>query len=318
MHVVVTGGAGFIGSHLCESLLAEGHKVTAIDNFLTGSRSNIEHLLGHERFRLVEHDIVRPWDDEALGLGKVDLVFHLASPASPADFSKIPLEIAIINSVGTYNVLELAKRHGARYLLASTSEAYGDPEEHPQREEYRGNVSTTGPRACYDEGKRFAEAITSVYVREYGLDGRIVRIFNTYGPRMNPQDGRSVPNFISQALRGEPLTVYGKGEQTRSYCYVSDMVAGLMSVMFSEREIRGRVINVGNPDERTILHFAQIIRDLCGSQSSIEYRPALQDDPTRRCPDISRIREEIGWEPRVPLEEGLPKTIAWFRSALNT
>jgi dTDP-glucose 4,6-dehydratase/UDP-glucuronate decarboxylase len=318
LHVVVTGGAGFIGSHLCEALLAEGHQVTAVDNFLTGSRSNIEHLLGHERFRLLAHNIVRPLDAAELGLDKIDVIFHLASPASPADFSKMPLEIALINSVGTYNVLELAKRHGARYLLTSTSEAYGDPEEHPQREEYRGAVSTTGPRACYDEGKRFAEAITSVYVREYALDARIVRIFNTYGPRMNPQDGRSVPNFITQALRGKPLTVYGNGEQTRSYCYVSDMVAGLMAVMFYKGEIRSRIYNVGNPDERTILDFAHIIRDLCNSKSPIEYKPPLPDDPARRCPDITRIRTEIGWEPKVRLEEGLPRTIEWFKTAIGS
>jgi nucleoside-diphosphate-sugar epimerase len=318
LHVVVTGGAGFIGSHLCEALLAQGHDVTAIDNFLTGSGSNIEHLLGHENFRLVAHDIVRPLEEAVLGPGRIEMIFHLASPASPADFSKMPLEIALINSAGTHNVLELAKRHGARYLLTSTSEAYGDPEEHPQREEYRGAVSTTGPRACYDEGKRFAEAITSVYAREDGLDARIVRIFNTYGPRMNPHDGRSVPNFITQALRGEPLTVYGNGEQTRSYCFVSDMVAGLIAVMFHEGEVAGRIYNVGNPDERTILDFAKMIREVCGSKSSIEYRPALQDDPTRRCPDITRIRTEIGWEPKIGLEAGLTTTIEWFREALGS
>ena len=244
-------------------------------------------------------------------------MFHLASPASPADFSRMPLQIAIINSQGTHNVLELAHRRGARFLITSTSEAYGDPLEHPQTEDYRGNVSTTGPRACYDEGKRFGEAITSVYVNEYGLDGRIVRIFNTYGPRMNPEDGRSVPNFISQSLRGRPLTVYGEGKQTRSYCYVSDMVAGLMAVMFAPAEkAKGIIFNVGNPDEREILAFAEIIRDLCGSKSEIEYRPALQDDPARRCPDITRIKGTLGWEPKVGLEEGLGKTIEWFRGAI--
>jgi nucleoside-diphosphate-sugar epimerase len=319
LRVVVTGGAGFIGSHLCEALLSEGHEVTAVDNFLTGNRDNVAHLMEHPHFKLVEHDITEPFGDEVeVRLGGVEVVFHLASPASPADFSKMPLQIAIINSQGTHNVLELARTHGARYLLTSTSEAYGDPDIHPQTEDYRGNVSTTGPRACYDEGKRFGEAITSVYVNEYGLDGRIVRIFNTYGPRMNPEDGRSVPNFITQALRGNPLTVYGEGKQTRSYCYVSDMVAGLMAVMFAPAEkVRGRIFNVGNPDEREILAFAEIIRDLCGSESKIEYRPALQDDPARRCPDITRIKTRLGWEPKVGLEEGLTQTIEWFRSVVR-
>jgi dTDP-glucose 4,6-dehydratase/UDP-glucuronate decarboxylase len=319
LHIVVTGGAGFIGSHLCETLLGQGHRVSAIDNFLTGNRDNIAHLAGNPDFRLVEHDIVRPLDTAEIdGLGKIDAVFHLASPASPADFGKIPLEIAIINSQGTHNVLELARKHNAKYLITSTSEAYGDPEVHPQREDYRGSVSTTGPRACYDEGKRFGEAITSVYVREYGLDGRIVRIFNTYGPRMNPQDGRSVPNFITQSLMGKPLTIYGDGSQTRSYCYVSDMVAGLMAVMFAPDETRGMVFNVGNPDERTIKAFAEIIRDLCGSKSEIEYLPALQDDPARRCPDISRVSSKLGWRPTVSLEQGLRETIAWFRTVVGS
>jgi nucleoside-diphosphate-sugar epimerase len=318
LHIVVTGGAGFIGSHLCDALLGQGHSVIALDNFLTGSRDNIAHLLENPSFRLVAHDIVRPLDAEQMAsLGKVDAVFHLASPASPADFSRIPLEIAVINSQGTHNVLELARRSNAKYLITSTSEAYGDPDVHPQREDYRGNVSTTGPRACYDEGKRFGEAITSVYVTEYGLDGRIVRIFNTYGPRMNPQDGRSVPNFITQSLLGKPLTIYGDGSQTRSYCYVSDMVAGLIAVMFAPPETRGTVFNVGNPDERTIKAFAEIIRDLCGSRSQIEYLPALQDDPARRCPDITRVSSTLGWGPIVGLEKGLRDTIAWFRTVVK-
>ena len=321
MGIVVTGGAGFIGSHLCEALLGRGERVAAVDSFLTGSRGNVAHLVGHPRFMLVEHDICAPFDrieGELEGLGEVREVYHLASPASPADFSRIPLEIAIINSQGTHNVLEFARRHGAKYLITSTSEAYGDPAIHPQSEDYRGNVNTTGPRACYDEGKRFAEAITSVYVREYGLDGRIVRIFNTYGPRMNPEDGRSVPNFITQALRGEPITVYGDGTQTRSYCYVSDMVAGLMAVMDAPAEVaKGVVFNVGNPDEREIGAFAEIIRRLCGSSSEIGYRPMPQDDPVRRCPDITRVRTKVGWKPKVSLEEGLPQTIEWFREALG-
>jgi nucleoside-diphosphate-sugar epimerase len=315
LHIVVTGGAGFIGSHLCEALLAQGHSVTAIDNFLTGNRRNIAHLHDSPLFQLLEHDIVQPLDTPAINaLRPVDAVFHLASPASPADFSRIPLQIAIINSQGTHNVLDFAVKHRARYLITSTSEAYGEPEVHPQTEDYNGNVSTTGPRACYDEGKRFGEAITSVYVREQELDGRIVRIFNTYGPRMNPQDGRSVPNFITQALLDKPLTIYGDGSQTRSYCYVSDMVAGLIAVMFAPPETRGMIFNVGNPDERTIKDFAETIRDLCGSASTIDYLPALQDDPSRRCPDITRVTKALGWQPTVPLEKGLPATIEWFRT----
>lgn len=318
MRIVVTGGAGFIGSHLVDSLLGGGHQVTAIDNFLTGSPANIAHFRGNPNFHLIEHDIVRPLSaGQEAQIGDIDALFHLASPASPADFSKMPLEIAVINSQGTHNVLELARRRNAKFLVTSTSEAYGDPLVHPQTEEYRGNVNTTGPRACYDEGKRFSEAITSIYVNEYGLDGRIVRIFNTYGPRMNPYDGRSVPNFITQALQGKPLTIYGDGKQTRSYCYVDDMVSGLITVMFGPPNTRGLVFNVGNPDEREIKEFAEIIRDLCSSQSKVEYLPALQDDPARRCPDITRVSSMLGWQPRISLEEGLTRTISWFRERLR-
>lgn len=317
MHIVITGGAGFIGSHLSEALLAQGHKVTVVDNFLTGNPANIAHLLEHPNFALVEHDIVLPVDAAWHSmLGQVDAIFHLASPASPADFSTMPLQIAVINSQGTHNVLEWARLHKAKYLIASTSEAYGDPDVHPQNEDYRGNVSTTGPRACYDEGKRFAEALTSIYVNEYDLDGRIVRIFNTYGPRMNPHDGRSVPNFITQSLRGEPITLYGDGSQTRSYCYVSDMVTGLIAVMFAPPETRGMVFNVGNPDEREIRDLAEIIREACNSPSQIVYRPALTDDPARRCPDITRMGAMLGWKPRVGLDEGLSRTVPWFRERL--
>lgn len=318
MHIVVTGGAGFIGSHLSDALVAQGHSVTVIDSFLTGNRQNIAHLLGNPNFHLIEHDIVMPFNTPEIdAIPKADAVFHLASPASPADFSKMPLQIAIINSQGTNNVLDFALRHNAKFLITSTSEAYGDPDIHPQRETYNGNVNTTGPRACYDEGKRFGEALTSIYVREYGLDARIVRIFNTYGPRMNPQDGRSVPNFIMQSLHNKPITIYGDGSQTRSYCYVSDMVAGLIAVMFAPPETRGTVFNVGNPDERTIKNFAEIIRDLCNSQSEIKYLPSLQDDPTRRCPDTTRIRTTLGWQAVVPLEQGLPATIEWFRTQVG-
>jgi len=300
---------------LCDALLAAGHEVVAIDNFLTGNQANIAHIK-HEGFRLIKHDIVEPFD--ALDLpAEVDAVFHLASPASPADFRRLPLEIALINSRGTYNVLELARTYGAKYLVSSTSEAYGDPLVHPQKEDYFGNVNPVGPRACYDEGKRFTEALTSIYVREYGLDGRIVRIFNTYGPRMNPEDGRSVPNFITQSLQNQPITIYGDGKQTRSYCYVSDMVAGLITVMFAPPHTRGMTFNVGNPDERHIEDFARIIRELCGSEAPTEYLPALQDDPSRRCPDITRIRTTLGWEPKVSLEDGLRETIKWFRERLG-
>jgi nucleoside-diphosphate-sugar epimerase len=317
LHIVITGGAGFIGSHLSDTLLGQGHRVTAVDNFLTGNRANIAHLEGHPDFRVIEQDITVPVDDEFhRDLGHVDAIFHLASPASPADFTTMPLAIAIINSQGTHNVLEWARRHNAKYLITSTSEAYGDPDVHPQSEAYRGNVSTTGPRACYDEGKRFAEALTSIYANEYDVDARIVRIFNTYGPRMNPHDGRSVPNFITQAIRGEPLTLYGDGTQTRSYCYVSDMVNGLIAVMFAPSETRGMVFNVGNPDEREIRNLAEVIRDACESSSEIVYRPALKDDPVRRCPDITRVSSMLGWQPTVTLQEGLSRTVPWFRERL--
>ncbi|MFL5735324.1 MAG: UDP-glucuronic acid decarboxylase family protein [Chloroflexia bacterium] len=315
MRILVSGGAGFIGSHLCESLLGEGNEVIAVDNFLTGNPDNIAHLADQPRFRLVRHDIIRPFDGVDLP-SEVDAVFHLASPASPADFTRMPLEIAIINSRGTQNMLDLARDYNAKFLVTSTSEAYGDPLEHPQKEEHWGNVNPIGPRACYDEGKRFTEMLTSVYVREYGLDARIVRIFNTYGPRMNPHDGRSVPNFISQSIRNEPITIYGDGKQTRSYCYVDDMVEGLKAVMSGPPETRGMVFNVGNPDEREIEVFATIIRELCNSTAPIEHLPALQDDPARRCPDITRVRTMMGWEPKVGLEEGLARTIAWFRTRL--
>jgi UDP-glucuronate decarboxylase len=315
LRIIVSGGAGFIGSHLCEALLAEGHDVVAIDNFLTGNPDNIAHLGDHPRFRLIKHDITLPFDGIELPRA-AGAIFHLASPASPADFSRMPLEIAVINSRGTQNMLELARSYNARFLVTSTSEAYGDPLDHPQKEEYWGNVNPVGPRACYDEGKRFTEMLTSVYVREYGLDGRIVRVFNTYGPRMNPHDGRSVPNFISQSIHNQPITIYGNGKQTRSYCYVDDMVSGLKAVMFAPPETRGMVFNVGNPDEREIEVFATIIRDLCNSEAPIEHLPPLQDDPARRCPDITRISTMMGWEPRVSLEEGLEKTIAWFRTRL--
>lgn len=314
MQIIVAGGAGFIGSHLCTALLADGHTVLILDNFVTGNRRNIAAFAEHPHLRLIEHDIVQPLPSD---LPAADVIYHLASPASPADFSRIPLQIQLTNSIGTYHLLEHARRTGARLLFTSTSEAYGDPEVHPQVETYFGNVNPVGPRACYDEGKRFGEALVMTYVREYGVDGRLVRIFNTYGPHMNPQDGRVPPNFISQALTGRPITIYGDGTQTRAFCYVDDMVAGLRAVMDAPREVAsGRVYNVGNADERTILDFARIVKAVTGSDVAVEHRPALVEDPARRCPDLTRIRTEIGWEPRVPLEEGLRRTVAWFRTVV--
>lgn len=306
MRVLVSGGAGFIGSHLCESLLRSGHTVVAMDNFITGRRANVASFIDHESFSLLQHDVTEPADCV------VDAVFHLASPASPVGYRRYPIETHLVNSTGTYNMLELARRNHARFLMASTSEAYGDPLVHPQREDYWGNVNPIGPRSCYDESKRFAESITMEYVRQYDLNARIVRIFNTYGPRNDPDDGRVVPNFVTQALKGEPLTVYGDGQQTRSFCYVSDMVDGLTGAMFGEGT-RGDIFNLGNPDERTILEFAQLIIEISGADASIVHKELPPDDPVRRCPDIAKARSTFGWEPKVSLEDGLRETIEWFR-----
>jgi nucleoside-diphosphate-sugar epimerase len=311
MRLLVAGGAGFIGSHLCERLLDRGDAVICVDNLLTGNEDNVAHLAGRSDFTFLRHDVTHPLDVEA------DAVFHLASPASPVAYQAFPEQTALVNALGSQQLLSLARRLGACYLFASTSEIYGDPLEHPQRETYWGNVNTLGPRACYDEGKRFGEALTSVYWSAYGLDARIVRIFNTYGPRSDPNDGRLVPNFVTQALRGQPLTVYGDGLQTRSLCYVDDLARGIELTMFAPNTTRA-VINLGNPDEHTVLEYAQIIRDLIGSGAEIVYRPLPTDDPTRRRPDISRARELLGWEPRVPLREGLERTVAWFRQATST
>jgi dTDP-glucose 4,6-dehydratase len=304
--VVVTGGAGFLGSHLCEELLRRGHRVLAVDNFVTGRAENVSHLLGKSEFSLLEEDVSGPLH---VG-GQVQLVVHLASPASPMDFHRLPFEILRVNSAGTWNVLELALAKGARFLLASTSEVYGDPLEHPQREEYRGNVNPIGPRAVYDEGKRFSEALTMTYHRFRGLNAGIARIFNTYGPRMRADDGRVIPTLIRQALAGEPLTVFGDGRQTRSFCYVDDMVRGLVAM--AESKETGPV-NLGNADEVTILEAARMIIEITGSASDIAHRPLSTDDPKRRRPDISRARELLGWEPKVPLREGLASTIDYFR-----
>ena len=307
MRILVTGGAGFIGSHLCERLLADGHTVLAMDNLLTGSTDNIAHLSGRSDFSFIHHDVT----NYIFVQGKLDFIFHLASPASPADYLAFPIQTLKVGSLGTHKALGLAREKGAGFLLASTSEVYGDPLVHPQSEDYWGNVNPVGPRGVYDEAKRFAEAITYAYRRFHGLDTRVARIFNTYGPRMRANDGRVVPAFIGQALRGEDLTVFGDGSQTRSFCYVSDTVDGLVKLM--ESGFPGPV-NIGNPDEMTILQFAEYIIGLIpGSDSSIVRRELPVDDPRVRRPDISLAREKLGWSPSVPLREGLAATIDYFR-----
>ncbi len=306
MRTLITGGAGFIGSHLCERFLEEGHDVVCVDNLITGRLSNIDHLRDNPRFTFVAHDVSQPLKVD----GPIDNVLHFASPASPIDYLKYPIQTLKVGSLGTHNMLGLAKAKQSRFLLASTSEVYGDPEQHPQREDYWGHVNCVGVRGCYDEAKRFSEAIVMAYHRTHGINTRIVRIFNTYGERMRLDDGRVLPNFMGQALRGEPLTVYGDGKQTRSFCYVSDLVEGicrLLEVEFHEP------VNLGNPDEVTILQFAEEIRELVGANCRIEFRPLPQDDPKVRRPDISRARELLGWEPRVPRSEGLRRTLEHFR-----
>lgn len=305
LRVLVAGGSGFIGSHLCDSLLADQHDVIVVDNYITGRRKNLAHLAGHPNLYVVEHDIVDELDLEA------DWVFHLASPASPVGYMRHPFETMLTNSLGTYQLLGLAERNSARFVYASTSEAYGNPEIHPQPETYFGNVNPVGPRACYDESKRFGETVTMEFVRQRGLDARIVRIFNTYGPRNDPDDGRVIPNFIMAARRGEPLVIFGDGRQTRSLCYVSDLVRGLRRVM-ELPGASGEIYNLGNPDERTVLDLATIIIEECESTSTVAFEPARQDDPDRRCPDITKARRDLGWEPRVSLEDGLRETIEYF------
>jgi dTDP-glucose 4,6-dehydratase len=310
MRTLITGGAGFIGSHLCERFLGKGHDVVCVDNFITGSRANIEPLLANPRFRLVEHDVSRPLNVE----GPVDYVLHFASPASPVDYQNFPIQTLKVGSLGTHNALGLAKLKKARFLLASTSEVYGDPEEHPQREDYWGHVNPIGPRGCYDESKRFAEAIVMAYHRAHQVNTRIIRIFNTYGPRMRLDDGRVLPNFMGQALRGEPLTVYGDGSQTRSFCFVDDLVEGIDRLLGQEFH---EPVNLGNPDEVTILQFAEEILALSGSKSPIAYKPLPQDDPRVRKPDITRARQLLGWEPRVARQDGLRRTLAYFQARVK-
>lgn len=307
MQFLVSGAAGFVPSHLCDLLVAQGHDVVGVDNFLTGSARNLAQLEGNPRFRFVEADVCGPLPE----FGAVDCVIHAASPASPKDYLEYPIETLDVGSVGTKNLLEVARKNGARFLLTSTSESYGDPLEHPQAETYWGNVNPVGPRSCYDEAKRFAEAMTMAYHRKYGVRTNIARIFNTYGPRMKLDDGRVVPQFIDQALAGKPITVYGDGSQTRSFCYVSDLVRGLYLLSQSEERLP---VNLGNPVERTMLEFAGSILELTGSKSEIVFEPLPQDDPKRRRPDIGKANRVLGWAPEVTLEEGMKPTIAYFQS----
>ena len=310
MRTLVTGGSGFLGSHLCDRLVHEGHEVICIDNLCTGSVNNIVHLMGNPRFHFIKHDVTNYiFVKEAL-----DHVVHFASPASPVDYLEMPIQTLKVGSLGTHKALGLAKEKKARFLLASTSEVYGDPLVHPQPEDYCGNVSPIGPRGVYDEAKRFAEAMTMAYHRYHGVETRIARIFNTYGPRMRMHDGRVVPAFICQSLKGEPLTVFGAGSQTRSFCYVSDLISGIYQLLMSDET---DPVNIGNPAEMTVLEFATTVIRLVGSTSTIVYKPLPQDDPQVRQPDITKIRRVLGWEPKVPLEEGLAQTIVYFREQLG-
>jgi dTDP-glucose 4,6-dehydratase len=310
VRILVTGAAGFLGSHLCDRFIAEGHDVVGMDNFITGSPGNIAHLSGNPRFRFVEHDVT----DYIYVEGELDGVLHFASPASPVDYLELPIQTLKVGSLGTHKALGLAKAKGARYLLASTSEVYGDPQVHPQPESYWGHVNPIGPRGVYDEAKRFPEAMTMAYHRTHGVETRIVRIFNTYGPRMRPEDGRVVSNFIVQALRGEPLTVYGDGSQTRSFTYVDDLVEGIYRLFHSDRV---EPINLGNPVEFTVRELAELVLEKTGSASKFHRRPLPEDDPKVRRPDITLAQQVLAWEPRVSLVEGLERTIPYFRSILT-
>jgi dTDP-glucose 4,6-dehydratase len=308
---VITGGAGFLGSHLCDYLIERDWEVLSVDSLVTGSDANLRHLAGHPRFRSVRHD-VSTYIEVA---GPVDYVLHFASPASPVDYLKLPIQTLKVGALGTHNTLGLALAKRAKYFLASTSECYGDPEVSPQPETYWGHVNQIGPRGVYDEAKRFAEAITMAYHRAHGVDTHIVRIFNTYGPRMRLNDGRALPNFLYQALMGQPITVYGDGRQTRSFCYVSDLIEGIYKLMLSDEH---EPVNIGNPHEITILDFAERIRALTGSTAPIVFNPLPQDDPKQRCPDISKAKRILGWSPRVALEEGLQRTLAYFQQQVAT
>lgn len=306
---LVSGAAGFIGSHLSEALLAANYRVVAVDNLITGRKENLSEAQKNSNFSFVHHDVIKPLKE----VNHISYIFHLASPASVVDYQKYPEETALVNSMGTKNLLQLARDSGAKFLFASTSEVYGDPKEHPQKETYWGNVNPVGPRACYDESKRFGEMMTMTYHSVHGVNARIVRIFNTYGHRMRPDDGRVVSNLINQAIRGDPLTVYGDGTQTRSFCFVSDLVDGTLRAMFTEGT-KGEVINVGNPEEYRVIDLAKKIKEMTGTSSEIVFRELPPDDPEVRQPDIAKAKSLLGWEPKVSLTEGLQKTIKYYRS----
>jgi nucleoside-diphosphate-sugar epimerase len=310
LKIVVTGGAGFIGSHLCARLLEDGHSVLCVDNFLTSSEQNIDSLRSNSRFVFLQHDATQPFNFEA------EAIFHLASPASPVGYMEHPIETIMVNSLGTYQMLEHARRQKALFLYTSTSEAYGDPLVHPQREDYWGNVNPVGPRACYDESKRLGETLTMEYYRQFQVNARIVRIFNTYGPNSQADDGRMIPNFITQALQNEPLTIYGDGTITRSICYVSDLIEGLIFALFKPFTA-GEIFNLGNTEELSVLEFAQTIIRLCQSSSSIIFEPGRIDDPERRRPDITKAQQALGWQHNVSMEDGLMRTIAWFSTQMS-
>lgn len=309
MRAVITGGAGFLGSHLCDAMIARGWEVVCIDNLITGAEQNVDHLQNNSHFRFVRHDVSESIEID----GSVDAVLHFASPASPDDYLKFPIETLKVGSFATFHALELARAKHARFLMASTSECYGDPEVSPQPETYWGHVNSIGPRSVYDEAKRFSEALTMAYHRKHGVNTRIVRIFNTYGPRMRLNDGRALPNFLYQALSGQPITVYGDGKQTRSFCYVSDLVEGILRLLESDEHLP---VNIGNPLEITIMEFAERVRALTGNQTPLTFKPLPQDDPKRRRPDIAKARKLLKWEPKVSLEEGLQRTLEYFQKKI--
>jgi len=305
--ILVTGGAGFVGSHLCDFFLKDDYYVICVDNLITGSKKNIKHLKTNNNFKFINADVSK----DNLEIEKVDYIFHLASPASPIDYQNYPEETLLVNSMGTINMLKLAKKFEAKVLITSTSEIYGDPLEHPQKESYWGNVNSFGPRSCYDESKRFAESATYVYLEKYKIDARIIRIFNTYGPRMQKDDGRVVSNFINQAITNSDLTIYGKGDQTRSFCFVSDMVAGIEKAMFT-KDTKGKIFNLGNPEEYSMLELAEKIKTITNSKSKIVYEELPKDDPQRRRPDITKAKKVLNWEPKVGVGEGLSETIKYY------